>query len=101
MDDSRIEHYDIVLDILQRVQAVFKAENALTDAHFEQIAREVRTDWHGERPYIGKNQHLTTEYVSSRRRDIIRMVRAGESFALIGRRFGISRGRAYQIYKGD
>lgn len=96
-----LETHDIVLDILQRVQAIFEAEQALTQAHFEQIAREVKADWCGERPYISKNTHLTTQFVSSRRRDIIRMVRAGESFSFIGRHFGISRQRAYQIYKGD
>ena len=102
MDDARqpIETHDIVLDILQRIQALFIAEQALTEAHFKQIEREVKRDWNGERPYIA-NKLLTDEYVSSRRREIIRLARSGESFAFIGRRFGISRVRAYQIYKGD
>ncbi len=96
---EHIETNDIVLDILQRIQSVFKAEGALTEAHFEQIEREVRQDWNGERPYIGKHL-VSVEFVSKRRRDIIRMARAGDSFSLIGRRFGISRQRAYAIYKG-
>ena len=94
----KIETNDIVLDILQRIQAVFIAEGALTEEHIKQIEREVRQDWNGERPYIGK---CSQEFMSKRRREIIRLVRAGESFAFIGRRFGISRVRAYQIYKGD
>jgi DNA-binding NarL/FixJ family response regulator len=96
---ENIETNDIVLDILQRIQMVFKAEGALTSAHFEQIEREIRQDWNGERPYIGK-QLMSDEYISSRRREIIRMARAGESFSFIGRRFGISRQRAYAIFKG-
>jgi DNA-directed RNA polymerase sigma subunit (sigma70/sigma32) len=102
MDDSRqpVETNDIVLDILKRIQAIFIIEQALTEAHFQQIEREVKRDWNGERPYIGKKL-LSDDYLSARRREIIRMARGGESFAFIGRRFGISRVRAYQIYKGD
>lgn len=101
-DSSRppVETKDIVLDILQRIHAVFLAEGALTHEHIAQIEREVRQDWNGERPYIGKKL-LTDEYVSRRRMEIVRMARAGESFTFIGRRFGISRVRAYQIYMGD
>lgn len=98
-DQSHVESNDIVLDILQRIYSVFKAEGALTTAHFEQIEREVRQDWNGERPYIGK-QLMSDEYISSRRREIVRLARAGESFSFIGRKFGISRQRAYAIFKG-
>lgn len=98
--NEKIETKDIVLDILQRIHAVFVAEGALTQESIAQIEREVRKDWNGERPYIGKKR-LTDEYVSKRRMEIVRMARSGESFTFIGRRFGISRVRAYQIYIGD
>lgn len=98
--NTPVETKDIVLDILQRIHAVFLAEGALTPEHIAQIEREVRQDWNGERPYIGKKQ-VTQDYYSKRRIEIVRMARAGESFTFIGRRFGISRVRAYQIYMGD
>ena len=97
---TTVETKDIVLDILQRIHAVFVAAGALTPEHIAQIEREVRQDWNGERPYIGKKQ-ATQAYYSKRRIEIVRMARAGESFTFIGRRFGISRVRAYQIYMGD
>lgn len=95
----RPETNDIVLDILQRIHAVFVAEKALTPEHFEQIEREVRRDWNGERPYIGKKTQ-SDEFISERRREIVRMARSGASFHVIGLRFGISRQRAYAIYRG-
>lgn len=95
-----IETKDIVLDILQRMYAVFVAEGALTQEHMDQIERDIRQDWNGERPYIGKKQ-MAQDYYSRRRMEIVRLARAGESFTFIGRRFGISRVRAYQIYMGN
>jgi DNA-binding NarL/FixJ family response regulator len=96
---NKPETNDIVLDILKRIEAIFIAEGGLTTLDFVKVEQEVRRDWSGERPYIGKKL-LSDEFISSRRREVIRMVRAGESFLFIGRKFGISRQRAYMIYKG-
>ena len=83
---------DIVRDILDRV---FGA----TDRPLEDIEREIRSDYGGERVYVPRDgDHAHTE-ISLRNAAIRADWQRGERIELIVRRYKVSRRRVYQLVK--
>jgi hypothetical protein len=85
---------DILEDLHARLVAI-----GFSDPKIEKVVMDIRTDWRGERPYIGV-RYEAERRMSARNRAIIRAFKDGESAPLIARRFGISRARVWQIIKG-
>ncbi len=85
---------DILEDLYTRlVQIGFK------DPKIERVVMEVRTDWKGERPYIGVRMEIDRQ-MSERNRSIIRDHKAGERVTFLARRYGLSRKRIWEIIRG-
>lgn len=85
---------DILEDLYTRlVQIGFK------DPQIERVVMEVRTDWKGERPYIGVRMEIDRK-MSERNRSIIRDHKAGERVTFLARRYGLSRKRIWEIIRG-
>lgn len=85
---------DILEDLYTRlVQIGFK------DPQIERVVMEVRTDWKGERPYIGVRMEIDRQ-MSERNRSIIRDHKAGERVTFLARRYGLSRKRIWEIIRG-
>jgi len=82
MNDPR----DLIRDILDRVK---RADEKFTDAMALEIEQDVRSEWAGERVYIGK-----------RNAELARKARAqGAGAKELQERFGIKRRWAYQIMR--
>jgi len=85
---------DILEDLKQRLEAI-----GFKDPKIERVVMEVRTDWKGERPYIGLKMEIDRK-MSERNRSIIRDYKSGERITFLVRRYGLSRQRINQIIKG-
>lgn len=85
---------DIIRYILERVAARLPG---LHDCLAQEIEREVRQFWAGDRPYVAKNG----DGARSRNRAILRDWRNGERVALIARRYKISRVQVWRIVRRE
>lgn len=85
---------DILDDLKQRLQEIGFASPTI-----EKVVIEVRSDWAGERVYIGVN-YTYQHRLSERNRAIIRDYKNGESLALLSRRYGLSKPRIWKIING-
>lgn len=87
--------YDIVSDILARVRRFLDAG---APTWLDDVERQIRADWGGDRPYIARaRSDEARRQMSTRDARIGRDYRHGESVTLIARRYGLSRGRVYKI----
>lgn len=82
---------DLIRDILERVAA--RLPGTLTKKLAQEIERETRQHWAGDRPYVAKNGNEA----ASRNCAILRDWRNGERVALIARRYKISRVQVWRI----
>jgi Mor family transcriptional regulator len=85
---------DILEDLRQRLSLL-----GFVDPQIDRVVMDIRRDWAGERPYIGVRYEADRK-ISERNRSIIRDFKAGESIALLVRRYSLSRQRIWQIIKG-
>ena len=84
---------DIIDDILARVIAMAPSFSA---ALADQVSREAREQWGGDRPYIAKK---AGDGHSSRNDSIRRDYLLGAHMHLLERRYALSRARIWQILK--
>lgn len=87
---------DVVSDILARVDAALREEDAPAAA-LCRVEAEIRRDWGGERPYIPKQGESGRRQQSQRDDQIRREFRRGERVALLARRHGVSERRIRKI----
>lgn len=87
---------DIIRDILERIAKAVEG-GGFTDQIAEQIERQIRQDWGGDRPYIPKTGETSQTEMSRRNAAILRDWQAGERAPAIARKYGISRARVWQI----
>lgn len=85
---------DFVNDLLQRI---VPAHAKLAGSIREQIEADIRRDYGGDRPYIGKTGEDVRAEIAARDARILRQYQAGERVPLLARRHGMSKGRIYQI----
>lgn len=85
---------DILHDLEDRLKAL-----GFNDPKIEKVVMEVRTDWRGERPYIGVKFEADRK-INQRNILIIRDFKAGERITFLARRYGLSRKRIWEIIKG-
>lgn len=86
---------DFIHDVFDRIDAAL--DKPLPRATRRKLETELRTEWAGDRVYIGQDTDVSRIFMSMRDRCICRDHHRGESVALIARRYGISRQRVYQI----
>jgi Mor family transcriptional regulator len=87
---------DIIADFLRRVLQAAKSQGGITENTAQAIAKKVRDDWAGSRPYIAhnkdekiaqRNEKIYTAYWDENQRDIPRLAA----------RFGISQRQVRRI----
>src|SRR5688500_5017988 len=88
---------DIVLDILDRVQAALaEASGELTAELVKSVEASVRADWGGDRVFIAKRRG---EGHSSRNARIMRDYVGGERLKLLASRYKLSERQVLRIVK--
>lgn len=91
--EAAFAEIDIIVDVLQRV--IEKCPEAAKAS--EQVEKEARRDWGGDRPYIAKLGENGKKQLCERDERIKADHRRGEREALLSRRYGISIRRIRQI----
>ncbi len=90
---------DIVRDILRRVVTAASQENGFSDLMAQQIERQVRADWGGERPYIQHDAETKRIERDNKMREVWES--GNHDIRSIATRFGVSTRQARRIIFGE